>query len=212
MSSIYRFVKESASSSQSGPSSSKRLFVQGGSESPTKSLKTEPKTANVGVSTQKKTLITSSYEKSTLSPKSSRKQIHFEDDSKYRHEKSPSRTQHGSPITTIISISHDSKKPIDSHTSVTTIPDCQNLQAIYTKRRLSTEVLGSSLESTKTSRSGENGARRITTRIVRKVTTMTRGEEQSLEEDMIKQAEMHSITMPGYEMGKEVQSKRVKVV
>lgn len=58
------------------------------------------------------------------------------------------------------------------------------LQAIHTNKRLSTEVLGSSLESTKISKKDEQGQRRITTRIVRKVTTLTRGEEKASAEDV----------------------------
>lgn len=59
------------------------------------------------------------------------------------------------------------------------------LQAIHTNKRMSTEVLGSSLESTKISKKDEmSGQRRITTRIVRKVTTLTRGEEKSSMEDV----------------------------
>lgn len=71
--------------------------------------------------------------------------------------------------------------------------DAENLQAIHTKKRLSTEVLGSSLETIKTNRRGEDGSRRITTRIVRKVTTLTRGEEQSRAEDLLKRAQQKSI-------------------
>lgn len=71
-----------------------------------------------------------------------------------------------------------------------------NLQAIHTHKRLSTEVLGSSIESTKTSRKGHDGLARITTRIVRKVTTLTRGEEQSVTEDLTKQAEANFIIQP----------------
>ncbi|CAG9792784.1 unnamed protein product [Diatraea saccharalis] len=58
------------------------------------------------------------------------------------------------------------------------------LQAIHTNKRLSTEVLGSSLESTKISKKDDSGQRRITTRIVRKVTTLTRGEEKASAEDL----------------------------
>lgn len=58
------------------------------------------------------------------------------------------------------------------------------MQAIHTNKRLSTEVLGSSLESTKISKKDEQGQRRITTRIVRKVTTLTRGEEKASIEDV----------------------------
>ncbi|XP_049879738.1 microtubule-actin cross-linking factor 1 isoform X17 [Pectinophora gossypiella] len=58
------------------------------------------------------------------------------------------------------------------------------LQAIHTNKRLSTEILGSSLDSTKISKKDEQGQRRITTRIVRKVTTLTRGEEKASAEDV----------------------------
>ncbi|XP_037296445.1 microtubule-actin cross-linking factor 1 isoform X21 [Manduca sexta] len=58
------------------------------------------------------------------------------------------------------------------------------LQAIHTNKRMSTEVLGSSLESTKISKKDDSGQRRITTRIVRKVTTLTRGEEKASAEDI----------------------------
>lgn len=65
------------------------------------------------------------------------------------------------------------------------------LQAIHTNKRMSTEVLGSSLESTKISKKDDSGQRRITTRIVRKVTTLTRGEEKASAED-VRGREVHS--------------------
>lgn len=90
--------------------------------------------------------------------------------------------------------------------------EIENLQAVYTKKRLSTEVLGSSLESTKTSRkNGDGGGRRITTRIVRKVTTLTRGEEQSLTEDLTKRAELRSHHREEIATIKAIEPKRVKV-
>lgn len=99
--------------------------------------------------------------------------------------------------------------PIVTHFSN---PDeIDNLQAVYTKKRLSTEVLGSSLESTKTSRKNGDGSRRITTRIVRKVTTLTRGEEQSLTEDLTKTAERRSHREEIAETIKAIEPKRVKV-
>ncbi|XP_062530271.1 microtubule-actin cross-linking factor 1 isoform X43 [Bombyx mori] len=58
------------------------------------------------------------------------------------------------------------------------------LQAIHTNKHMSTEVLGSSLESTKISKKDDSGQRRITTRIVRKVTTLSRGEERASVEDL----------------------------
>lgn len=91
--------------------------------------------------------------------------------------------------------------------------EIDNLQAVYTKKRLSTEVLGSSLESTKTSRKNGDGSRRITTKIVRKVTTLTRGEEQSLAEDLTTQrAEQRTrVREVIAETIKAIEPKRVKV-
>lgn len=63
------------------------------------------------------------------------------------------------------------------------------LQAIHTNKRLSTEILGSSLESTKISKKDDSGHRRITTRIVKKVTTLTRGEERASAEDLTRRGE-----------------------
>ncbi|XP_011313476.1 uncharacterized protein, partial [Fopius arisanus] len=77
-------------------------------------------------------------------------------------------------------------------------PAGTDLQAIYTKRRLSTEVLGSSIESTKTSKRGENGTRRIVTRIIRKTTTLTRGEEKSVAEDLTNRAHVKSLQSAQY--------------
>ncbi|XP_063975577.1 dystonin isoform X37 [Diachasmimorpha longicaudata] len=73
-----------------------------------------------------------------------------------------------------------------------------DLQAIYTKRKLSTEVLGSSIESTKTSKRGENGTRRIVTRIIRKTTTLTRGEEKSVAEDLTNRGHVKSLQSAQY--------------
>lgn len=88
-----------------------------------------------------------------------------------------------------------------------------DLQAVITKKRLSTEVLGSSLESVKTSRQGEDGSRRITTRIVRKVTTLTRGEEQSRGENLTRRAQQKSIRSAEEvaPSGGTIVTKRVKV-
>lgn len=88
--------------------------------------------------------------------------------------------------------------------------EIENLQAVYTKKRLSTEVLGSSIESCKTSRKNGDGSRRITTRIVRKVTTLTRGEEQSLTEDLNK-SRSHRSREEIAETIKAIEPKRVKV-
>lgn len=78
-------------------------------------------------------------------------------------------------------------------TDLSSVQDGDDLKAIHKRKRLSTEVLGSSFESTKTSKFGEDGRRRMTTKIVRKVTTLTRGEEQTREEDLTKRAHVKSI-------------------
>lgn len=98
-------------------------------------------------------------------------------------------------------------------TNLSTPGDADDLKAVYTKKRLSTEVLGSSFESTKTSRCDDDGRRRITTRIVRKVTTLTRGEEQSRAEDLTRRAAVKSIehTKDVVKNADAVKSKRVKV-
>lgn len=94
-------------------------------------------------------------------------------------------------------------------------PDADSLKAVYTNKRLSTEVLGSSFESVKTSRSGEDGKKRLTTRIVRKVTTLTRGEEKSRDEELTRRADVRSIEARKDEAKRRntetVQPKRVKV-
>lgn len=93
--------------------------------------------------------------------------------------------------------------------------DIESLQAVFTKRKLSTEVLGSSIESTKTSRKNEDGTRRITTKIIRKVTTLTRGEEQSKTQDLLNRASTRSIAncveVIDGSGAREVRAKRVKV-
>lgn len=67
----------------------------------------------------------------------------------------------------------------------------ESYQQVTRNKRISTEVLGSSVESTKTSQRGPSGHRRITTHIVRKVTTLSRAEEQQLPpEDLLPPAKM----------------------
>ena len=66
--------------------------------------------------------------------------------------------------------------------------DVNNLQAVYTRRQLNTEVLGSTVETTRTSRRPSSGMRSVTTRIVRKTTTLTRGEEHSATETLVRRA------------------------
>lgn len=65
--------------------------------------------------------------------------------------------------------------------------DVQDLQAVHTRRHLSTDVHGSSEESSKKFRNA--GTKYITTRLVRKTTTLTRGEEKSVSESMMRSGE-----------------------
>lgn len=97
-------------------------------------------------------------------------------------------------------------------TDLSRVPaNTQSLQAIRTKKRLSTEVLGSSIESTKTSRKNEDGTRRITTQIVRKVTTLTRGEEKSVTEDLTSRASVRNARQSA-DVAKALEDKPVKKV
>lgn len=109
--------------------------------------------------------------------------------------------------------SDQSKRGPPMVTDLSSVQDSDDLKAVYTRKRLSTEVLGSSFESTKTSKFGEDGRRRITTKIVRKVTTLTRGEEKSREENLTKRAEVKSIESPHHSATRRstAEPKRVKV-
>lgn len=98
--------------------------------------------------------------------------------------------------------------PIVSH-------DTQSYQAITRNKRMSTEVLGSSMESTKLSQRGEGGHRRITTHIVRKVTTLSRAEEQAQAQNLLPPpGRRNSVrtTEIGYlEQSRAIEPKRPKV-
>lgn len=69
-----------------------------------------------------------------------------------------------------------------------------DLTAVYTRRRLSTEVRGSSSESTKTSK--HRGTRSVMTRVVKRTTTVTRGEERSVSEDLLSRPQHHGLVLP----------------
>ncbi|XP_049546730.1 dystonin isoform X34 [Anopheles darlingi] len=74
-------------------------------------------------------------------------------------------------------------------------------------KRLSTEVLGSTVETTKTT----DGNRRMTTHIVRKITTLTRAEEQAQADNMIRQNRDVKTTEIGYMRTGRLDSKRAKI-
>ena len=88
-----------------------------------------------------------------------------------------------------------------------------DLQAVYTRRQLSTEVLGSTVETTKTSRRPSSGRRSVTTRIVRKTTTLTRGEEHSATESLVRRAGDKALVQAEESVGRQpgVRPNRAKV-
>lgn len=72
--------------------------------------------------------------------------------------------------------------------------EIQDLQAVHTRRHLSTDVHGSSEESSKKFRN--SGTKYVTTRVVRKTTTLTRGEEKSVSESLMKSGESSIVHIP----------------
>lgn len=94
--------------------------------------------------------------------------------------------------------------------------DVRDLQAVYTKRHLSTEVTGSNHESQKVDRRPEVGRHSVTTRVLRKTTVLTRGVEMSATESMMKSGQMMVADQP-YEESKRsrhqvIKTKKAKVV
>lgn len=89
------------------------------------------------------------------------------------------------------------------------IPDnVSSLEAITRNKRTSTEILGSSFESKKLSQRAPDGHRRITTHIVRKVTTLSRAEENAASQNLIKTA--HNRTSEfGYMTTEAIEAKKV---
>lgn len=80
-------------------------------------------------------------------------------------------------------------------------------------KRTATEVTGSSFETTKRSQRGEDGHRRVTTHIVRKVTTLSRAEEQALANNQMQLTKDVRTTELGYISGALPNiPKRMKVV
>ncbi|XP_034109862.1 dystonin isoform X44 [Drosophila albomicans] len=89
----------------------------------------------------------------------------------------------------------DGRRPSDSSRALVPSSGVPATSSSYHQvtrnKRISTEVLGSSVESTKTSQRAPNGHRRVTTHIVRKVTTLSRAEEnQQPAEDLLPPAKM----------------------
>ena len=91
--------------------------------------------------------------------------------------------------------------------------DIGELQALYTRRHLNTEVFGSTVESTKTSRRPSSGTRSVTTRIVKKTTTLTRGEERTVTESLLRRAGEQPVVQVEERVVRQpaIQAKRAKV-
>lgn len=100
---------------------------------------------------------------------------------------------------------HQAQRPMMPSSSVTTthnkgydVPDgCTTLLEVTRNKRTSTDILGSSFESKKLSQRAADGHRHITTHIVRKVTTLSRAEENAQAENLVRSAQHRSIEM-GY--------------
>lgn len=86
-----------------------------------------------------------------------------------------------------------------------------DLQQITRNKRLSTEVLGSTMETTKMSQRAPDGHRRHVTHIVRKVTTLSRAEESEQANNMIKFSNDKRTIELGYTATQALEPKRVKV-
>lgn len=86
-----------------------------------------------------------------------------------------------------------------------------DLQQITRNKRMSTEVLGSTMETTKTSQRAPDGHRRHVTHIVRKVTTLSRAEEREQANNMIKFSNDKKTIELGYSATQALEPKRVKV-
>jgi hypothetical protein len=81
-----------------------------------------------------------------------------------------------------------SATPADAH-----VRD-DELSAVYTRQRLSTEVRG--LSSQRTTSSKHSGTRSVVSRVFKRTTTVTRGEERSLTEDLLSRPQHHGLVHP----------------
>ncbi|GBP20867.1 Plectin [Eumeta japonica] len=195
--SMYRFVKEGGS---------KRLFVQGtleGDGDPhSRPLKSSLKKSNQPVGSPITTSLNLASVPRSLREGLTRTETVYDGNypgaersyraSSYRGESYNGRVVHDGGQT---HFEYDAR-PTEGVLAVPTSAGghgVSELQAIHTNKRMSTEVLGSSLESTKISKKDDSGQRRITTRIVRKVTTLTRGEEKASTEDLTRRGDAREV-------------------
>lgn len=108
-----------------------------------------------------------------------------------RHQRvtSPNRGVAGSSSTTgTVTRFHSDRGGFDVPDGVQSTSTVQSLQEITRNKRMATEILGSSYESKKLSQRAADGHRRITTHVVRKVTTLSRAEENAHARNMIQSA------------------------
>lgn len=183
--SMYRFVKEGGS---------KRLFVQGTLESDDSSSKPLKSSLKKSTPSPVGSPITTSLNLASV-PKSLREGLSrnetvydgnypgMERSSSYRSGSYREESYNGRVVRdgNQTHFEYDGESALAVPTSAGG-RGVSELQAIHTNKRLATEILGSSLESTKVSKKDDQGQRRIMTRIVRKVTTLTRGEEKAAAE------------------------------
>lgn len=88
----------------------------------------------------------------------------------------------------------------------------KDLQQITKSKRLSTEVLGNTMHTTKTTQRAPDGHRRHVTHIVRKVTTLSRAEERAQANNLIKFSNDRKTMELGYMSTHALEGpKRVKV-
>lgn len=122
-------------------------------------------------------------------------------------------TDYGSPYDQFRSGDFQSLPAIESGSaSQHVVHSSQNaVQEITRNKRTSTDVVGSSFETTKRSARGDDGRGRVMTQIVRRVTTMTRAEEQVLPDNTIKLTKDVKTTELGFMAGAGGIPKRQRV-
>lgn len=82
----------------------------------------------------------------------------------------------------------------DGSSHIVSVDRDDDLTAVYTRRMLSTEVRGSSSESSRTMKHG--GTRSVVTRVLKHTTMVTRGEERSVNEDLLSRPQHHRLVQP----------------
>lgn len=119
-------------------------------------------------------------------------------------------TDYGSPYDQFRSGDFQSLPAIENGTSSQQLVQHNGIQEITRNKRTSTDVLGSNYETTKRTASTEGSRGRVQTQIVRRVTTISRAEEQAMPNNMIKCTKDTKTTELGFIAG-SVQAKRQKV-